>query len=114
MSRRRVMSWWTTMAHFSISTRLRNMSPCCAAAALTSAAIKKPIEKGYNRHSQEPACVRQFEEETVMSDVEKIDATATTTETASHPVEYEAPRIERVLTPDEMEREVMFAGPGVA
>ena len=26
---------------------------------------------------------------------------------------YEPPRIERVLTADEMEREVMFAGPGV-
>ena len=26
---------------------------------------------------------------------------------------YESPRIERILTPEDMEREVMFAGPGV-
>lgn len=31
----------------------------------------------------------------------------------SEPASYEPPRIERVLTPEEMEREVMFAGPGV-
>jgi hypothetical protein len=26
---------------------------------------------------------------------------------------YESPKIERILTPDDMEREVMFAGPAV-
>jgi hypothetical protein len=29
------------------------------------------------------------------------------------PGAYESPKIERILTPDDMEREVMFAGPAV-
>jgi hypothetical protein len=29
------------------------------------------------------------------------------------PGTYESPRIERILTPEDMEREVMFAGPAV-
>jgi hypothetical protein len=29
------------------------------------------------------------------------------------PSTYEPPRIERILTPEDMEREVMFAGPAV-
>ena len=34
--------------------------------------------------------------------------------TQTEPAEpYESPAIERVLTPEDMEREVMFAGPGV-
>jgi hypothetical protein len=33
---------------------------------------------------------------------------------AQSPAEpYEAPKIERVITPEEMEREVLFAGPGI-
>lgn len=31
----------------------------------------------------------------------------------SAPHEYEPPTIERVLTPEDMDREVMFAGPAV-
>jgi hypothetical protein len=43
-----------------------------------------------------------------------VDHAATpSTHAEPAPYEYESPRIERVLTPEDMDREVMFAGPAV-
>lgn len=44
---------------------------------------------------------------------EHVEQPSTAQPANAEPGGYESPRIERILTADDMEREVMFAGPAV-